>query len=366
MSCDRRWESSLQLLVVALSARVGGGLSYVTRQVTALTTVRPDWAVELLAAPWNADALRGITGTTITTVRLRGTADRVAYEQVMLPIKGRTADAIYCPGNFVPFAATRPLIVAQQNPHYFGRGRELSRTLGLRLRFERWFAVRSMRRADTVVVISGSLAAEIAADGLAAPDQVLIRSGAPAVAEGSARPPGVDGEATFFLTLANDSPHKRLDDAVRAWGALDAPAPRLVLAGRTTEATIARHGTLVPRSRAEGLIHLGPVRDPREVRWLLERALALIVPSELEAFPLTPAEAGAVGCPLILSDIPPHREVTGGRGDYVAVGDVAGFTRAMASRAATPPDREPWTWPLSWEDNAEQLATAIEAASGSR
>jgi glycosyltransferase involved in cell wall biosynthesis len=219
-----------------------------------------------------------------------------------------------------------------------------------------------MRRADAVVVISESLAAEIAADGLAAPDQILIRSGAPEVAEHARRPASLVGDRPFFLTLANDSPHKRLDDAVRAWGALDPAGPRLILAGRMSEASIARHGALVPGSKADALVHLGPVRDPREVRWLLERAVALVVPSELEAFPLTPAEAGSVGCPLIISDIPPHREVTSGRGDYFGVGDIEALREAMASRMGAASEREPWTWPISWEDNAELLADVLEGA----
>ena len=356
----------MKVLVVALSARVGGGLTYVTRQMESLATVRPAWELDILAAPWNAPMFHGVVGATVSTIKVHGAFGRIFFEQLVLPFTGREADVIYCPGNFVPFAATRPLVVTQQKPHYFGTGWALTRDQGLRLWLERRFALLSMQRADQVVVVSDALGQEIAKEGVSSATHTMIHSGMPDVADASVRPAGLTDADAFFLTLANDNPHKRLDDVVTAWAALAGERiPSLVLAGRFTTARIQHHRGLVAPERVDRLIHLGTVADRREVRWLLENALALVVSSELESFGLTTAEAGAVGCPLIVSDIPPHREVTGGRGEFFVVGDIRDLTRRMAAIMRGPVDRVVWRWPMSWDENAHRLAQVLErAASG--
>lgn len=87
---------------------------------------------------------------------------------------------------------------------------------------------------------------------------------------------------------------------------------------------------------------------------MLQRARALVAVSTLETFGFTPAEAGAVGCPIVLSDIPAHREVAGGHARYVPVGD-AGALRAAIETLPPRGTRRIWRWPVSWDDHARQL-----------
>jgi glycosyltransferase involved in cell wall biosynthesis len=67
--------------------------------------------------------------------------------------------------------------------------------------------------------------------------------------------------------------------------------------------------------------HLGYVTDG-ELKSLYRHATAFIYPSLYEGFGLPPLEAMTCGCPAIVSDIPPHREVCGEAALYCNPHDV--------------------------------------------
>ena len=92
---------------------------------------------------------------------------------------------------------------------------------------------------------------------------------------------------------------------------------------------------------------LGQVRDRAHVRWLYEHALASISTSELETFGMTLLEAGAVGCPLMVTDLAAHLEVAGDRARFVPVGGLKELAESMEEMRDDPPPRDPWQWPVS-------------------
>ncbi|MEC7948337.1 MAG: glycosyltransferase family 4 protein, partial [Myxococcota bacterium] len=73
---------------------------------------------------------------------------------------------------------------------------------------------------------------------------------------------------------------------------------------------------------------------------LLSHARAFVLPSLLEGFPLAPLEAMASGLPVMLSDIPPHRELLDedldGAAGWVVPDD--GWPDALRRVAAMEPD----------------------------
>jgi len=277
----------------------------------------------------------------------------VAYEQVVLPRFVRDGAVLHCPGNLVPLPPWRPptsLVV--QNPNLFGTGRRLPHNRRWRRRLQAATARRSVRSADAVIAVSEAMMAEIRAD---VPDLgnrgVVVQSGAPswpADTEAFARELPPQG---YVLSVANDAPHKRLDDLVEAWAsAFPTSGPGLVLVGH-----------VAPRPHRDGVVYAGPVSDQRVLRGLVEGALVMVSTSALEAHPHTPAVAGALGCPLILSDIPPHREVAGEHPlAYVPVGDVGALAAALRAAAADP-TRRPWAWPITWDDHARELVAVWES-----
>jgi glycosyltransferase involved in cell wall biosynthesis len=88
---------------------------------------------------------------------------------------------------------------------------------------------------------------------------------------------------------------------------------------------------------------LGQIPYP-DLRQLLEGAEALINPSLFEGWSTTVEEARALGSPMILSDLPVHREQVGQAADYFDPRSAADCVRALGAAAArearrrTPPD----------------------------
>lgn len=73
-------------------------------------------------------------------------------------------------------------------------------------------------------------------------------------------------------------------------------------------------------------------------------AHALVFPSDDEGFGLPPVEALACGTPVAASDIPPVREVLGGRATLVAPHDLDGLVAAAEAAARPAPAPPPWSW----------------------
>jgi glycosyltransferase involved in cell wall biosynthesis len=135
-----------------------------------------------------------------------------------------------------------------------------------------------------------------------------------------------DGEP-FFVYVGNLGGNKNLPFLVRAFHRADLPA-RLVLAGRA-------RGSLTEIDRA---IRAGVARDRIEIRRnvsdveleeLYRSALALLLPSIYEGFGFTSLEAMARGCPVVESDIPALREISGAGAMLVPLGDEEAWAAAM-------------------------------------
>jgi glycosyltransferase involved in cell wall biosynthesis len=155
-------------------------------------------------------------------------------------------------------------------------------------------------------------------------------------------------DAPFFLVVGQNQPTKAHAVALQAFAAAARPAERLVLVQR-----------LEPRRGLDALARDLGITD--RVIWrstlpfsglltLLQTATALLHPSIAEGFGLPVVEAMASGCPVITSDIAPLREVVGGAGVHVPVGDGGALARALREVADDGPRR------------AELRARGLEAA----
>jgi glycosyltransferase involved in cell wall biosynthesis len=194
---------------------------------------------------------------------------------------------------------------------------------------------------------------------------VVVQDGAPTWPDAGVQPDGLGLEpGSYLISVAQDWPHKLLDRLVSVWSAACAGRPehpKLVMVGAVTDVVRVRRMGLVEPGLRNDLEQLGAVADRAHLRWLLEHAVASVSLSALEAHPHGPAEAGVLGCPLILSDTAPHREVTAPAGPdavtFVVLDDVDAQVEALR---APPTDRTPWTWPHTWADNARALGRAFD------
>lgn len=334
-------------------------MTYIISQLRAMEQIKADLDVLIVAAPWNESLLRPHISWPMHRVEVSNLATRLAYEQLVLPRRFRNANVLYMPGNFGLLASRVPFVVTVQNQYLFS-------PRSARGHVERVFLKMTTRRAASVLFISRSLLRSAETSGFSHPNTRVVLSGASEWIDESRAHKDVNEK--FFLVLANDYPHKRLEDTVVAWARAyksdSDRAPQCVIAGSIAPPRRERFVSAVPASLRPRLLFLGHVDRP-QVRYLLERALALVSTSELEAFPLTLLEAGSVGCPLILSDIPPHREVAGDRAFFFDVGSVQALADTLRDIEGKGVARSPWEWHVTWRDNAEQVVTALADAAAS-
>jgi glycosyltransferase involved in cell wall biosynthesis len=118
----------------------------------------------------------------------------------------------------------------------------------------------------------------------------------------------------FWLTIATLEPRKNLGallDALEILAARGVKSPPLVQVGPIgwrQDALLDRLTALASKRRVYPLGH----QSPGTIRCLLRRAEALVMPSLAEGFGLPILEAMASRCPVLCSDLPVFREVTGG------------------------------------------------------
>jgi glycosyltransferase involved in cell wall biosynthesis len=172
--------------------------------------------------------------------------------------------------------------------------------------------------------------------------------------------PGIDAppadvtprDGRYFLYVGALEPRKGLDVLADAWARARAgldPDVELLIAGEGRAPT------------PPGARRLGHV-DDAELHALYAGALAVVLPSRLEGFGLTPREAAAHGTPSIVSDLPTLRLPGTLR---VPPGDADALARALRD---LPARRERLVAelpaPRTWADAALELRAVLEGAAG--
>ena len=134
-------------------------------------------------------------------------------------------------------------------------------------------------------------------------------------------------ESPFLLYVGNLGGNKNLPFLVRSFARADPPA-RLVLAGR------ARGGLETLRQALDAApnrdrIELRSEVSDAELERLYRSAAALVLPSVYEGFGFTALEAMGRGCPVLASDIPALREVSGSGALLLPLDDEEAWAEAM-------------------------------------
>lgn len=207
--------------------------------------------------------------------------------------------------------------------------------------YNRHMIRRAMRHADVIFTVSEAVRAEIAARFPHAVKRVVaVHPGHYTRATAGELPPVYENEALmglekrkFFLFIGTVEKRKDLPTLIRAYDLLQRAYPpardyALVIAGRRglgSEAAV----KLVLGAGDNADIRLpGFVSDSDRAK-LLGEAAALVFPSIYEGFGSPQTEAMAARVPLLLSDIPTNREVSGSYGAYFPVGDESALAALM-------------------------------------
>ncbi len=174
-------------------------------------------------------------------------------------------------------------------------------------------------------------------------------------------------DAPYLLVVGANSATKRHADAVAALAAVPAPWRLVLLQRQGADRRLAR---LAQRAGVADRVVWIPRVERDDVVALMQGAGALVQPSVYEGFGLPVIEAMACGCPVVASDIPVFREVTGGTAIFAAPADVRSLGAALQAMVSSPSRRRELSaagraraQQLSWDRCArETLEVYREAA----
>lgn len=189
----------------------------------------------------------------------------------------------------------------------------------------------ALRFARTVIVVAPSLRETLAAAHPHAADKlVYIPNGTSALPDRGSQADalldriGFAGQ-DFILTVGRLVPEKAFDMLVAA--VRRTPGQRLlVVGGADHDSPYARR--LLKEADAD--IVFAGVQDKATLRDLYQRCALFVLPSLHEGLPIAALEAGSLGAPLLLSDIPANRDLELRTDQYFRVGDVDDLAAKLA------------------------------------
>jgi glycosyltransferase involved in cell wall biosynthesis len=235
--------------------------------------------------------------------------------------------------------------------------------------YRKWNQRRWIRRASIVMPVSRAVASEaqamfgVGATAIVSPGVDSIFAVPPDQESVESAPVGGD----YVVVLGTLEPRKNIAALMRCVDVLcqERAWPdglKVVIAGGRGW----REGDLLsriePLERRGVVVRLGYV--PRAtLPVLLAGARALCMPSIYEGFGMPVAEAMAVGCPIVCSDIPPFREVIGGSAASYHAPNASAMLecyRAFVCNLPEPRSNTP-VIRFTWNASAAAFAAAVES-----
>jgi glycosyltransferase involved in cell wall biosynthesis len=306
--------------------------------------------------------------------RPRGPVRYELWHRLRRPTVRVPGDVVHATSLAVAPAGARPLVVTvhdlvflRQPQHLTNRGVGFHRR-GLEL---------TRREAAAVVVPTEFGRDDLLREGFDADSVhvalhgVTVPEPAPAP-EQAARLTALGVTAPYLLFVGTIEPRKGVVDVLEAHRRLRATRADLglMLVGPPGWGPM-------PDVSGPGVVHTGAVADDATLDALYRGAVALAHPATYEGFGLTPLEAMARGCPVVVSDAACLPEVVGDGGIVVPTGDGAALTDALASLVDHPAERATWsaagrhraadfTWASSAAAHRRAYQSAVDRGSTSR
>ena len=167
----------------------------------------------------------------------------------------------------------------------------------------------------------------------------------------------------YLLTVSSLDPRKNLKRLIKAFRQVRVPEVWLYVVGAAHPSF---RSTGIDTAAYERIVFLG-YKDDAHLKYLYPHACAIVYPSLFEGFGLPNIEAFAQGCPVLTSDIPPHREVCGEAALYCNPTDTADMTRQMErllnDSALCAQLKQAGTQQLkrySWTLSAQKIVTSLQ------
>jgi len=249
------------------------------------------------------------------------TVVRLSWEMLRRP-----PDLLFVPAHVLPFFAPRRSFVTIHDVAF----EKIPEAYGL---FQRlylgWSTRRAVRYCETVFVPSESVAKDLKLFFCAKRVEVIPHGLLPLLREKNLQ----KSRTPLFFFMGRLEAKKNLSTLLEAWAVVQKKCSgTLVLAGSPGEG----FEKLVEKVHALGLdesVKFPGFVSEKAASTLFHTATAFVFPSLEEGFGLPLLQAFSVGCPVLCSDIPAHREVAGDAALYAEATDVQAFAAGMLKLA---------------------------------
>jgi len=134
----------------------------------------------------------------------------------------------------------------------------------------------------------------------------------------------------YVFTACRFVPEKGLHDLIKAYGIIKNPPFKLVITGDADHETEYSKKIKKMASQTDGVVLTGFLSG-KPLHELFSNAGLFVLPSYYEGLPIALLEALSYGLPVLVSDIPQHRDIPLGEVRYFKVGDVEILTKCLVS-----------------------------------
>lgn len=320
----------MRIVINALSARTGGGVTYLNRLLFYLGRVDVQNEYHVLVTPENREKIISGDPSPIHVVEVynRNSLHRAIYEQQILPgvLDRLCADVVYAPAEVAPLMARCPVVLAIQNPNpYYNVGIKWTISQRLRLTALKAMAYLSARKAARIIFVSDTSRKHIA--NLLGIDHSKTRViyhgvelehfGDPALPQMGKAYYSITGGADYILTVSSFDFHKNLPTLIRAYSDLE-PCLRerykllIVGSGDTSDETHLRN--ISSDLGLDGQVIFAGEVAHEQLAAIYAGAAMFVLPSYLETFGMPLIEAMASGLPVVAAQVSAIPEILGGAG----------------------------------------------------
>ena len=250
---------------------------------------------------------------------------RLAYQQLVAPLRDGSSVLLVCPGDQAPLWGRAAILLIAHDIRRLTHPETATRSERFVFR-----AIQpgSLRRATCILTVSGHSRREILR---------VVRPSAPilVIADPLVRPKDVPyaSGSDHVLVVGALRSYKGIETAIAAMAETGAHVPPLVLAG-SDEGRREELEKAVADAGVVGRVEMPGWLPEAELETAYRRALVVVCPSQHEGYGLGVAASIARGLPTIASDIPPHVEIAGTAAVLVPPGDPGALARALDALCA--------------------------------